>query len=155
MIEEKVDDQPVKTDTAMLKQPVVVNEGPSNAFVRARITITPSDAGVTLLAGTWSKETEADKAFTQSSVVFDGTDFTSNGDWVYYNGYFYYTKPLKAPNSETDTVNVQTTTLFDAVKLEKSADVTIYQESVFSEDYEPGVSVDVEKIEALFLEIEK
>lgn len=137
-IEEEVDDQPVQANTEILKQPVIVNDGPSNAFIRARITISPSTAGVTLLTGTWDKLDGSDKKFTKKSEVYDGTEFKTNGDWIYSDGYFYYAKPVSA--NPTDNQNV-TSSLFDAVVLAESADVTIYQESVFSGQYEPGERV--------------
>lgn len=137
-IEEEVDDQPVEPEKAILKQPVIVNDGPSNAFIRARITISPSDAEVTLLAGTWDKLDGSDKKFTEESKVFNGTEFRTNGDWIYSDGYFYYAKPVSADTADDKNV---TASLFDAVVLNENADITIYQESVFSGQYETGKRV--------------
>ncbi len=144
-IDEEIDDQPVKIDTAVLKSPVIVNDGPSNAFIRARITITPSTAGVKLLAGDWSALEGADKTFSQKTVVYDGTAFADNGDWIYCaeDGFYYYTFPVEE--------GANTTSLFDAVILTESADVTIYQEAVLAnETYALDEHVDVEEIKELF-----
>lgn len=144
-IEEQVDDQTVKANTSILKAPVVVNDGPSNAFIRARITISPSTSGVKLLAGEWSALTGADKVFTQKSEVFNGTVFADNGNWIYCqeDGFYYYNLPVQAEDT--------TASIFDAVVLTESADVTVYQESVLATDkFELDTKVDVKTIRALF-----
>lgn len=144
-IEEQVDDQTVKANTSILKAPVVVNDGPSNAFIRARITISPSTSGVKLLAGKWSAYTGADKIFTQKSEVFNGTDFADNGNWIYCeeDGFYYYNLPVE--------VDDHTASIFDAVVLKESADVTVYQEAVLAtENFELGVTVDISTIQSLF-----
>lgn len=144
-IEEQVDDQTVKANTSILKAPVVVNDGPSNAFIRARITISPSTSGVKLLAGEWSALTGVDKVFTQKSEVFNGTVFADNGNWIYCqeDGFYYYNLPVQAEDT--------TASIFDAVVLTESADVTVYQESVLATDkFELGTEVDVETIQDLF-----
>lgn len=144
-IEEQVDDQTVKANTSILKAPVVVNDGPSNAFIRARITISPSTSGVKLLAGEWSALTGADKVFTQKSEVFNGTVFADNGNWIYCqeDGFYYYNIPVQAEDT--------TASIFDAVVLTESADVTVYQESVLATDkFELDTKVDVKTIRALF-----
>ena len=144
-IDEDNDDQPVKPDTNILKSPVIVNDGPSNAFIRARITVSPSTAGVELFAGSWSALEGANKTFTQASVVYDGTTFSNNGKWIYYakDGYYYYTLPVE--------VGASTTSLFDAVVLKESADVTIYQEAVLADSsYALDEEVDVMELKELF-----
>lgn len=144
-IEEQVDDQTVKANTSILKAPVVVNDGPSNAFIRARITISPSTSGVKLLAGEWSALTGADKVFTQKSEVFNGTVFADNGNWIYCqeDGFYYYNLTVQAGDT--------TASIFDAVVLTESADVTVYQESVLATDkFELDTKVDVKTIRALF-----
>ena len=149
-IEEEEDDQPLKANTNILKIPVVVNDGPSNAFIRARITISPSTSSVKLYAGSWSTLTGATKMFTQSQVVYDGSTFYNNGNWIYNSadGFYYYNLPVKAGDA--------TASIFDAVVLKESADVTIYQESVLATDnYSLGVAAEVSKIEALFDRVDK
>lgn len=149
-IDEEVDDQPVKPDTSILKIPVVVNDGPSNAFIRARVTISPSTSGVKLLAGSWSALTGEDKVFTQTSEVYNGTAFATNGNWIYCeeDGFYYYNLPVKKGDA--------TTSIFDAVVLKENADVTIYQESVLATDvYKLGETVEVSEIQALFEEVNK
>lgn len=149
-IDEEVDDQPVKPDTSILKIPVVVNDGPSNAFIRARVTISPSTSGAKLLAGSWSALTGADKKFTQTGEVYNGTAFATNGNWIYCeaDGFYYYNLPVE----ESDA----TTSIFDAVVLKENADVTIYQESVLATDvYKLGETVEVSEIQALFEEVNK
>lgn len=149
-IEEEEDDQPIKANTSILKIPVVVNDGPSNAFIRARITISPSTSGVKLYAGSWSALTGAAKMFTQSQVVYDGNAFYSNGNWIYNSadGFYYYNLPIQVGDS--------TASIFDAVVLTENADVTIYQESVLAtEKYSLGVAAEVSEIEALFERVNK
>lgn len=149
-IDEKIDDQPVKPDTAILKSPVIVNDGPSNAFIRARITISPSTSGVMLLAGSWSKTTGADKVFTKSGEVFNGTAFVNNGNWIYCkaDGFYYYTLPVESGKS--------TAAVFDAVVLKENADVTIYQEAVLATDvYSAQETVSVGEIQKLFENVNK
>lgn len=144
-IEEKIDDQPIAADTAILKRPVVVNEGPSNAFIRARLTITPSSAGVKLLAGEWSAFEGADKEFLQTAVVYDENGFSNNGNWLYCeeDGFYYYTLPIAEGE--------QTASLFDAVMLNESADVTVYQEAVLAHDtYSLTENVEIDKLKDLF-----
>lgn len=144
-IEEEIDDQPVVADTFILKQPVVVNDGPSNAFIRARVTITPSTAGVQLLAGEWSALEGTDKTFSQNAVVYDGMGFQDNRDWMYCeeDGFFYYAFPV--------VEGEQTASIFDAVILNESADVTIYQEAVLAHDiYELGERVELNQLKDLF-----
>lgn len=144
-IEEEIDDQPIVPDTAILKQPVIVNDGPSNAFIRARVTISPSTAGVQLLAGEWSVLEGADKMFSQNAVVYDGVSFRDNGAWLYCeeDGFFYYELPIAEGE--------HTASIFDAVVLSGSADVTIYQEAILAHDiYELGNSVELERLKELF-----
>lgn len=144
-IDEEVDDQVIRPNTSILKAPVVVNDGPSNAFIRARITISPSTSGVKLLAGKWSAYTGADKVFTQKSEVFNGTDFADNGNWIYCeeDGFYYYNLPIE--------VDDYTTSIFDAVVLKESADVTVYQEAVLAtENFKLGETVDISTIQSLF-----
>lgn len=149
-IEEEIDDQPVKPETFLLKKPVIVNDGPSNAFIRARITISPSTSGVTFLSGSWSEKTGANKKFTKTGEVFNGTTYADNGNWIYCekDGFYYYNLPVEVEKS--------TATLFDAVVLKESADVTIYQEAVLATDvYEIGKPVSLSEIQELFENVNK
>jgi hypothetical protein len=144
-IEEVVDDQPVKPGTKMLKKPVIINDGPSNSFIRARITVSPSTADVKLLSGSWSATTGANKVFTQYGIVYDGQNYTTNQSWVYNpaDGFFYYVYPV--------AVGAKTASLFDAIVVDQNVDISIYQESVLATSQFPlGKSVDLSKIEALF-----
>jgi alternate signal-mediated exported protein len=161
-IEEKIDTEEVQANTAILKQPYIVNDGTSPAFVRARITISPSDAGVTLYAGTWQDDAgnelslyEQDDQFAskkfamdEASVVYQDAQFKNNENWVYNedDGWYYYTVVTSPEEGE----NHCTATLFDAVQLTENADITVYQEAIFSGAYEPGDVVDAAVIQAYF-----
>lgn len=149
-IEEELDDQPVKANSHVLKIPQVVNDGESNAFIRARITITPSDAGVQLMAGEWSAMEGADKVFSQQGVVYDGTTFLDNGNWIYCqeDGFYYYNLPVAA--------KAATEPLFAAVVLQENADITIYQEAVLAQSiYALDKTVEVATIQKLFDSVTK
>lgn len=144
-IEEELDDQPVKANSHVLKIPQVVNDGKSNAFIRARITITPSDAGVQLMEGEWSAMEGADKVFSQQGVVYNGTTFMDNGNWIYCqeDGFYYYNLPV--------AVQAATEPLFAAVVLQENADITIYQEAVLAQTiYALDETVEVATIRELF-----
>lgn len=144
-IEEELDDQPVKADSYVLKTPKIVNDGESNAFIRARITITPSDAGVQLMAGEWSATEGADKVFTQKHEVYNRTNFCDNGNWIYCqeDGFYYYNLPVAS--------KAATASLFDAVVLQENADITIYQEAVLAKSIYPiDKTVDRSTIQELF-----
>ena len=152
-IEEELDERPVVAETFIKKIPVIRNVGKSDCFIRARITVTPSDAGVKLYAGNWSGSVEQPE-FSASKCIYDGTgsgaEFQSNQNWVYYNGYYYYSYPV-APKDATES-------LFDAVWLTDSADITIYQEAVLARGYQSGdtvEAVDAAVIEGLFAAVEK
>lgn len=144
-IEEKLDDQPVKANSHVLKIPQVINDGKSNAFIRARATITPSDAGVWLMEGEWSALEGADKVFSQQGIVYNGTTFMDNGNWIYCqeDGFYYYNLPVAA--------QAATESLFDAVVLQENADITIYQEAVLAQNiYALDETVEVATIRELF-----
>lgn len=144
-IEEKLDDQPVKANSHVLKIPQVINDGKSNAFIRARVTITPSDAGVWLMEGEWSALEGADKVFSQQGIVYNGTTFMDNGNWIYCqeDGFYYYNLPVAA--------QAATESLFDAVVLQENADITIYQEAVLAQNiYALDETVEVATIRELF-----
>jgi hypothetical protein len=156
-IEEKTDEYSIAADTRMLKQPYIVNDGQNAAFVRARITVTPSDAGVILYAGTWKNQTgtlspyeteQSGKTFDVKSTVYQDEQFANNGDWVYADDGWYYYTIVTSP--EDDSEYHYTATLFDAVELQSNADVTIYQEAVSSGTYEAGKKVDVTTIQTYF-----
>ena len=145
-IDEDVDPT-VKKNSTVKKTPKITNEGKSDAFVRARITISPEKTAVTLLAGTWK-----DKNFTSNGEALKGNknalfDADGNGYGWYLadDGWYYYNTPI-AKGESTDT-------LFDAVKVgnvDKNFDITIYQEAVYSGGYNAGEEVDLNIIKAAF-----
>lgn len=145
-IDEEVDPTVTKYSTVK-KTPKITNEGKSDAFVRARITISPEKTNVTLLAGTWNGEnfTETSKALKgKENDLFDADD-DGFGWYLAADGWYYYNTPI-AKGKSTDT-------LFDAVKVgdvDKNFDITIYQEAVYSGGYNAGQTVDLDTIKAAF-----
>ena len=135
-IEEEFDGK-VEAGATVKKTPVIVNDGPSPAFIRARITISPA-TDLELLYGDWTDGnfTSADKKLEKSSDI-------NMHNWSYNeaDGFYYY-HVVTAPK----TKYAVTTTLFDAVKIGDSVtqnfDITIYQEAVFAEGYKGGDEVE-------------
>lgn len=149
-IDEEVDPT-VEKNSTVKKTPKITNEGKSDAFVRARITISPEKTDVTLLAGTWNG-----KNFTKTSEALKGNknalfDADDNGYGWYLadDGWYYYNTPIAKGKS--------TETLFDAVKVgkvDKNFDITIYQEAVYSGGYKAGDTVELDIIKAAFDAVE-
>ena len=138
-IDEDVDPT-VEKNSKVKKTPKITNEGKSDAFVRARITISPEKTDVTLLAGTWNG-----KNFTKTGEALKGTDGNGYGWYLADDGWYYYNTPIAKDNS--------TDTLFDAVEVrdvDKNFDITIYQEAVYSGGYNAGQTVNLDIIKAAF-----
>ena len=149
-IEEEFDGK-VEAGATVKKTLVIVNDGPSPAFIRARITISPA-TDLELLYGDWTDGnfTSADKKLEKSSDI-------NMHNWSYNvaDGFYYY-HVVTAPK----TKYAVTTTLFDAVKIGNSIkqnfDITIYQEAVYAEGYEAGdVVAETGVIAALFEAVNK
>ena len=149
-IDEEFDGK-VEAGATIKKTPAIVNDGPSPAFIRARITISPA-TDLELLYGTWADGnfTSADKKLKESSEI-------NMHNWSYNeaDGFYYY-HVVTAPNTEYEV----TETLFDAVKIGDSVkqnfDITIYQEAVYAEGYEAGdVVAETGVIAALFEAVNK
>ena len=147
----------VEAGSTVKKTPSIVNDGPSNAYIRARITVSPEDADITLLLGNWEE-----MEFTKTAELSQDAGYLNDGDsdgygW-YYNeedGFFYY-NTTTTPD-ETSEFHV-TDTIFDAVfigeEIKSDFDITIYQEAVYSGDDVPGTKRTVQEIEAFFDEID-
>ena len=144
-------DGKVEAGATIKKTPAIVNDGPSPAFIRARITISPA-TDLELLYGDWTDGnfTSADKKLEKSSDI-------NMHNWSYNeaDGFYYY-HVVTAPK----TKYAVTTTLFDAVKIgnsvKQSFDSTIYQEAVYAEGYEAGdVVAETGVIAALFEAVNK
>jgi hypothetical protein len=166
-LDENIDPDDVQTETDILKQPYVKNNGAA-ACIRARITISPSDLDVTLKSGTWTINGQTlsvyepvslvgNKTFTSISTVYttsggfsDVKDASGKG-WIYSDGWYYYNVV-----TESGTDHANTTTLFDAVYLGKNVpddaeiEITVYQESVYAADHLAGEVLDINTIKALF-----
>ena len=148
-IDEDVDPTVEKNPTVK-KTPKVTNAGKSNAFVRARITISPEKTDVELLTGTWNdkKFTEKCKALKGSENSLFDPDGNGNGWYLAKDGWYYYSTPI-TPGKSTET-------LFDAVKIgkvDKNFDITVYQESVYSGSYEAGKTVELAVIQQYFADV--
>lgn len=146
VIEETNDPDPITTAGYNEKIPTVKNNGPSDAFIRARITVTPSTAGVVLYQGSWD---ENQTNFTKTGILYEDGTFKNLGNensanWIYNSedGYYYYTAPIAAGES--------TTSIFDAFTLSSNADVTVYQESVASKTIKAGTVTALDTIVEMF-----
>ena len=137
-IDEKFDGD-VEAGAIVKKNPAIVNDGPSPAFIRARITISP-ETDLKLLYGNWIKNPYEENSF---EVKEELTETSNMHNWSYNkaDGFYYY-HVVTAPNTDYET----TETLFDAVKIGDSVtqnfDITIYQEAVFAEGYKGGDEVE-------------
>lgn len=140
-----------------LKEPVIVNDGPQTAFIRARITVNPfiwdgTENGITIQIGKWdgvpdirtdvaTKEdtrTITSKGSFNSDMTLETDTNTrykrndSNYGWYYVNGWYYFDKAV-VKGECTDP-------LFDKVSIgsgvKENFDLTIYQEAVVAtEEY--------------------
>ena len=137
----------MKKNSTVKKTPKITNEGESDAFVRARITISPEKTDVTLLVGAWNGKnfTETSEALKGNKNALFDADRNGYGWYLADDGWYYYNTPI-AKGESTDT-------LFDAVKVgdvDKNFDITIYQEAVYSGGYNAGQKVDLKIIKAAF-----
>ena len=119
-------DQVVEADTTLTKKVTIINDGPADAFIRARVTVSPSGtATVTDLA-----------EVTKDDAWVDGGD-----DW------YYYMKVVPAGKATTELF----TTVKTAADLNENFDVTVYQEAVGTGSYTVNsTDIKVEKIKDLF-----
>ena len=116
--------QDVTPGATLKKDVTITNDGPSDAFIRARVTISP------------------DKA-----VEFLGTD----DKWSYSqaDGWFYY-KEVVAVNASTKSLMTQ---IKVPATLTESFDVTVYQEAVGTGKYMPGDTVPITDIQEAFSKV--
>ena len=123
-IDEDFPPQDVTPGTSLKKDVKIVNDGPSDAFIRARVTISP------------------DKA-----VTFEGT----TEDWSYsqQDGWFYYKKVVPVDGSTTSLM----TTVKLPQTLTENFDVTVYQEAVGTGKYKPGDNVPITDIQKAFADV--
>ena len=120
----------IEKNSTVKKNPKIVNDGKSNAFIRARITVSPEDAPAELIGG-----------------AYDVSE-NSAGWYAAEDGWYYYSTPVKTGEA--------TKTLFDKVKIgdtDSNFDITIYEESVYSEEYEAGKNVSLDTIQKMFLAV--
>ena len=125
-IEEDFPEQDVKPDSSLKKDVKIVNDGPSDAFIRARITISP------------------DKA-----VIVDAP----TEDWVLAeDGWYYYKKVVSGPidGKYFSTTSLMTKVIIPA-DIKEDFDVTVYQEAVGTGRYTVGdVNIPLENIQKAF-----
>ncbi|MCR4998965.1 MAG: hypothetical protein K6A05_03895 [Lachnospiraceae bacterium] len=121
VIEEDLD------ETTLGKDVTIRNIGPSDAFVRARVTISPE--GVANPTGI-------------------------EDDWQYEDGWYYYRVALRGTDTDSSASDV-TSSLMKQVKLtdadfEGDFDVTVYQEAVGTGGIKAGNKATVKQIQKLF-----
>jgi len=95
--------------TTFKKEPVVINTGENDCYVRVRVSISPEEA--LLIVG--------------NEQVFGG----SLANWGYYNGYYYYKTALK-PGEKTTPLFNTVTVKNEYVDTIEGFEVTVYQEAV-------------------------
>ena len=95
--------------TTFKKEPVIVNTGENDCYVRVRVSISPEEA--LLIVG--------------DEQVFGG----SKANWGYYNGYYYYKSALK-PGEKTTALFNTVTVKNEYVDTIEGFEVTVYQEAV-------------------------
>ena len=125
-ITEEFPPQDVTPGTTLKKDVKITNDGPSDAFIRARVTISP------------------DKA-----VEFLGTD----DKWSYSqkDGWFYYKEVVAVGDSTTSIM----TNIKLPSTLSENFDVTVYQEAVGTGKYKPGDDVPITDIQDAFNNVTK
>lgn len=125
-IEEDFPEQDVKPDSSLKKDVKIVNDGPSDAFIRARITISP------------------DKAVTVDAPT---------EDWeLAEDGWYYYKKVVSGPiNGEKFSTTSLMTKVNIPADIKEDFDVTVYQEAVGTGRYTVGdVNIPLENIQKAF-----
>lgn len=118
--------QDVKPGGSVNKDVKIVNDGPSDAFIRARVTISPAEA-----------------------VTIDGT----TGDWVLAeDGWYYYKKVVSGPiNGEKFSTTSLMTKVNIPADIKEDFDVTVYQEAVGTGRYTVGdTNIPLENIQKAF-----
>jgi alternate signal-mediated exported protein len=129
--------QEVKPGASIKKDVKIVNDGPSDAFIRARVTISPSNVGIT------TSYVEKDEAgnVTKTAELGDGWEYNKSDGWYYYK--------KVVPVDESTTALFTTVTLPD--DLNQNFDLTVYQEAVGTGSYTVNsTDIKVEKIKDLF-----
>lgn len=136
-INDETDEEEVVEAGATLKKVVSVTNTDSEegaedavtAFVRVRVTVTPADSlAYEPLEDSSEKVVILCKraAETEEAVILGVEENKSYGDWIYHDGYYYYSRPLAADET--------TSPLFEAVSIGKRCsqnfDITVYQEAV-------------------------
>ena len=126
----------------------------SDAFIRARITVSPQQTDVTLLSGAWKDSVFTEKGAAADRIATETTLYDPDGDGIGWyqgaDGWYYYNSPI-APGQNTGT-------LFDAVKIgevTKNFDITVYQEAVFAENYHAGEKAELNTIQDFFAKVTK
>lgn len=138
----------VEKNKTVKKNLAVRNEGRSNAYIRARITVSPEkDLDVTLLHGSWvnGSFTSEGTALAVNAGGFYDPDGDGVGWYAGTDGWFYYSAPVE-PGTVTET-------LFDAVKIGEVSgdfDITVYQEAVYSSTDAAGTTMPLEHIVSFF-----
>lgn len=142
-IDEDLDHDPIQPNTDITKNVWIVNDGPSDAFIRARYQVSPAN----------------------SEIVVSGMDVTredGNGYWFDGgDGWYYYSDvvPAKETKVETKVILPKTTSLFTTVnfpaEIKENFDVTVYQEAVGTGKYNPGDDVPQDYIKKSFADVTK
>lgn len=146
----------VAAGAVLQKTPRIVNDGPSNAFIRARITVSPADTPLEFRHGIWEQGKFVPDAENPGTDAGSGEHAGGKAREWYYNAAdgFYYFNMVTSP----DAPYQQTDTLFDAVEIGKESagnfDVTIYQEAVYADGLEAGTILPMEKLSEMVAKFE-
>lgn len=138
----------------MTKQVSITNQGPSDAYVRARIMVSGVKSTDVVIVGNASEATKSDKVYL---VMQNNGD--SSGKWTkkdgenssYSDDFYYYLDVLPGTDSQSSPEQRETSDLLTKVvlgsELEEDQDflekfsVTIYHESVLAIDQSAPINV--------------
>lgn len=144
-----IDTEIHETLTEGNKQVSIYNNGPSDAYVRARIMVSGVKSTDVVIVNDKNQATEDNKVYLVMGDGYTADSWKWEKDGTAADAYYYYLSPLKKGD--------QTTKLLEKVVIGKNLQtdeflanftVTIYHESVLAIDQ--SAPIDVEKVKAAF-----
>lgn len=131
------------------KQVSIVNDGPSDAYVRARIMVSGVNPADVVIVNSENLASDPDKVY----LVMDADDTQKPWNWekvgAAADDYYYYLSPLK--KGERTTKLLEKVVIGENLQTDEflaNFTVTIYHESVLAIDQ--SAPIDVAKVESAF-----
>lgn len=121
----------VKSNDLVRKYVTIENDGPTNAFIRARITVTP------------------ERVLSEGEIELKGMSDT----WVDGGDGFYYYTVVTSPDSELYDVTDPIMTSVKLNELTQNFDIVVYQEATMAREYNGGDVVSADTIKAAFADM--